>query len=85
MTNVLSAAIPSNLSEKPQTEQMNLGSVSQEDRCIFNNYIETNKQLKFDNMSSCSLMLSKSGASSALPLKDVHMKRYQTNDVGDKT
>ena len=47
-----------------------------EDRILFNNYTETNKRLKFDNMSSCSLLLSKSGASTSL--KDQVRLKFQT-------
>ena len=39
-------------------------SASREDRLIFNNYGDTQKRLKFEDTNSCSLMLSKSGASS---------------------
>ena len=52
------------------------GEVSQEDRIIFNNYQGTKKQLKFDNMSSCSLMLSKSGAST---IKEKSKHQFRTN------
>ena len=45
---------------KDDAEQMSL-----EERQIFNNYAGTGKRLQFDNMSSCSLLLSKSGASSS--------------------
>lgn len=44
---------------------------------MFNNYLDTNKQLKFENASSCSLMLSKSGASSCF--KDKVRQHFLNN------
>ena len=58
-------------------EALHMGGevASQEERALFNNYGGTKKQLKFDNVSSCSLMLSKSGASSTV--KDQVVRKFK--------